>query len=274
MELNIDSELCIKCGECVKDCPYRILEMVDGYPAVNSEREEQCIGCQHCFAICKPGALSIFGLNPEKSLPLKGGFPEADKMKTLMMGRRSVRRYRQEPVDSELLADIFETVRMAPTGMNRRTTVLTVVDDLSVMDELRTRTYRGLRQAIEDGNLPDDMSFFEGFSKAYEENGIDVLFRGAPHFLVTSAPKDNRSGVTDGIIALSYFELLAASNGLGAVWDGLAKWALIAVAPEALELLGLPDNHEPVYAMAFGRPAVKYHRTVQRPGGAVRKVRL
>ncbi len=146
LQLTIDREACIQCGECVADCPYSVIEMVDGYPAVNEEKAGQCIECQHCFAICEPGVLSVFGLNPEDSKSLKGNFPDASKMETLLMGRRSVRRYKDEPVEGALIERIMDTVRAAPTGVNNRGTLYTLVESPIVMAELRTRTYDGLRK--------------------------------------------------------------------------------------------------------------------------------
>lgn len=273
LQFKVDEESCVQCGECAADCPYMIIEMVDGYPAVNEEKAEQCIECQHCFAVCKPGALSIFGLDPSNSVPLKGNFPEASKVETLIMGRRSVRRYRDEPVDPDLIGRIMDVVRHAPTGVNRRTTLLTLVEDPAAMQELKVRTYEGLRAAVEAETLPPGMEFFGGILKAWD-NGVDILYRGAPHFLVASAPTDGPSGQADTLIALSYFELLANSHGLGTVWDGLAKWALLDLAPEAGAMLGIPDDYTVGYMMAFGKPAVRYHRTVQRPGGSIHRVRL
>jgi len=57
---------------------------------------------------------------------------------------------------------------------------------------------------------------------------------------------------------------MASSLGLGAMWDGFAKWALVDIAPKFGARLGIPEAHELVYIMLFGQPAVQYHRTVQR----------
>ncbi|MDC0336395.1 nitroreductase family protein, partial [Pseudodesulfovibrio sp.] len=217
------------------------------------------------------GALSIFGLNPADSTPLKGNYPDPAKVETLMMGRRSTRRYKDEPVDAELLDQIMEVVRNAPTGVNSRSTLFTLVEGPAAMEALRNGTYDGLRKAVETEALPPGLEFFGGILKAWD-NGVDIIYRGAPHFLVTSAPTQGPSGPADTIIAMSYFELLANSHGLGTVWNGLAKWALTVIAPEAGTMLGIPDDHAIGYMMAFGKPAVKYHRTVQRPGGTVNKV--
>jgi nitroreductase/NAD-dependent dihydropyrimidine dehydrogenase PreA subunit len=274
LSLNINQELCTKCGECIRECPVRVLEFQGGVPSVIKEKEAQCIECQHCFTVCKPGALSIFSLDPAQSTPLEGNFPEPEKMKTLMSGRRSVRRYKKEAVDSTLLNNILETVRTAPTGVNRQTTLIHVIDDKEVMDELRRRTYEGIKKALENGTIPAALKAYEGFLGAYEKSGVDIIYRDAPHAIITSAPKSNPSGVTDGVIALSYFEMLASSHGLGTVWDGIAKVALMSVARDAYDLIGIPEDHDLVYVMPFGVPAVKFYRTVQRPGGEVHKVTL
>jgi len=271
LRFSVNQDTCIKCGECVADCINSVIEMVDEFPVVNPEKEGRCIECQHCMAICKPGALSIFGLNPADSIPLKNNYPDPAKVETLMMGRRSTRRYNDEPVDSALLDRIMEVVRNAPTGVNRRQTLFTVVEDRAAMDALRKGTYEGLRKAVDAGSLPPGLEFFSGIADAWD-NGVDILYRGAPHFIVASGPTDGPSTVPDTLIALSYFELLANSHGLGTVWDGLAKWALTAIAPDAAAMLNIPADHTIGYMMAFGKPAVKYHRTVQRPGGTVHKV--
>ena len=67
----------------------------------------------------------------------------------------------------------------------------------------------------------------------------------------------------DCLIALSYFELFAQANGIGTVWNGLAKWAINDLVPATRHLLGIPDDHLIGYVMAFGKPAVQYYRTVQ-----------
>jgi nitroreductase len=61
----------------------------------------------------------------------------------------------------------------------------------------------------------------------------------------------------------SYFELYAQAHGVGTVWDGLAKWAINELVPESRQRLGTPDDHQIGYCMAFGKPAVRYARTVQ-----------
>lgn len=274
LDFTVDREACIQCGECVKDCPYLIIGMgEEGYPEIDPEREEQCIRCQHCFAVCPSGALSILGLDPDESQPIKNGLPDPAALELLMKGRRSTRRYLTEPVDSELIARIMDVVLHAPTGVNRCSNRLTLIEDPAAMEALRSRTYEELRKVVEADALPAGLEFFAGYVKAWDK-GVDVLYRGAPHFLVASAPSDGPSGLADNCIALSYFELLANNYGLGTVWDGLAKWALTVIVPSVAEMLNIPQDHTIGYMMAFGKPAVKYHRTVQRAVGTIDRITL
>ena len=71
---------------------------------------------------------------------------------------------------------------------------------------------------------------------------------------------------------LTYFELLAASMGLGTVWNGMAKWILTTYMPDTLKAMGIPESHAIGYMMSFGKPKVTYQRTVQRIGNAINRV--
>src|SRR5512138_2781635 len=126
LEFNVDAQKCTKCGQCVADCPPRIIAMADGYPAIAPENEASCYRCQHCLAICPTGAVSILGLKPEASRPLAGNFPDPDRLEMLIKGRRSVRHYRDENLDPELLQHLLEVAWYAPTGVNSRQVRFTV----------------------------------------------------------------------------------------------------------------------------------------------------
>ncbi|MDK9707287.1 MAG: nitroreductase family protein [Desulforhopalus sp.] len=271
LQFSVDQELCIGCGECINDCPYGLIEMRDGIPVLSRENEARCLQCQHCFAVCSTGALSILGKKAADSPPL-GPLPTAEQLAGLMKVRRSVRRYSKTPVSKEEIAFLLETVAYAPTAVNNRQVLCTVIEDPAVMDDLRRTTYARLQTLIDTGKFPKGMQYLEDVVVEALQSGKDAIFRGAPHLLVASAPKDSPSPDADCFIALSYFELLAASMGLGALWCGLAKWALAVVLPEVMAKLGLPADHRVGYMMVFGRPAVQYHRTVQRENAHINRV--
>ncbi len=272
LQFCVEKDLCINCGDCAIDCPYGIIEMKGEFPAVNKEREGACIGCQHCFAVCSTGALSILGKKPADSLPLGDNLPSAKQLASLMKSRRSVRRYKKSPVSGAEIAFLLETVAYAPTGVNNRQVLFTVIDNPKIMDSLRRTTYSTLEAIIKNRGLPKGMEFFAAMVVDAIKNGKDTIYRGAPHLLIVSSPQDSPSPEADCHIALTYFELLAASMGLGTLWSGLAKWALTIIAPEILAGLGVPASHRVGYMMVFGRPAVTYHRTVQRDNARINRV--
>jgi nitroreductase/ferredoxin len=272
LQFVVDNELCIGCGECAQDCPMSCIEMKEERPVVNKEGEERCVQCQHCLAVCSTGALSVLGKDPAESPLYENSLPSGEQIITLMKHRRSVRRYKREPVSPEEIATLLKTMAYAPTAVNNRQVMFTVIEDPLVMDALRKEVFSTIDTKVKNGTMPSGMEFYlELIGKAQAE-GKDAIFRGAPHLLIASSPKDSPSPMADGIIALSYFELLAASMGLGALWCGLAKWALMVIAPELLVRFNIPEDHEIVYMMVFGKPAVSYPRSVQRENLFINRV--
>ncbi|WP_319584180.1 nitroreductase family protein [uncultured Pseudodesulfovibrio sp.] len=270
LNFTVDEEKCTRCGECAKDCPTGVIEM-DGLPVVRPGSEVRCIECQHCLAVCKPGALSVFGKDPANSLPLKGMFPDPATMETLVMGRRSVRRYKKEGVDPALIHHLLEVASHAPTAVNGRPVTLTVVDDPDTMDRLRAEVTAAALNLLHTDGFPEGWERIGDYVRGCED-GTDILFRNAPHLLLASAPEGALAPMADCHIVMSYFDLLASSHGLGTVWNGIARALISTILPQFKTRLGIPDDHIVACVMSFGRPAVKYHRTVQRPGGTIRRV--
>ena len=269
LQFVVDEARCTRCGQCVRDCVAQIITQAGAdVPSIRPEDEANCIRCQHCLAVCPAAAVSIFGLRPADSQPLKeDSFPALDKMLALVRGRRSVRQYRDENVDPKLLRQLLEALGNAPTGVNRRALTFSVIDDRDTMLRFRAKAYDMIADAIASGQVPGHYAgFLQEVATAWAEKGEDTIFRGAPHLLAVSAGPDAVCPQEDVALALAYFELTAQCAGLGTVWCGLAKWAMEAV-PELKEATGIPPDSS-YYVMLFGVPAVRYPRTVQRDGAA------
>jgi len=272
LDFTVNTSACTRCGECVADCPARIITMEEGVPTIAADKEASCYRCQHCLAICPTGAVSILGLKPGDSRSLTGAYPDPDQLEMLIKGRRSVRRYRPENLEPELLKRLLDVAWCAPTGMNSRDVLFTVVDDREKLARLRGEVMAGLARLVREVRLPEGMEFFADFVRLWEEKQVDILFRGAPHLLIASAPRQGACPVPDCLIALSYFELFAQSLGVGTVWNGLTKWAINDLLPETLQRLGIPEDHVIGYVMSFGKPAISYHRTVQHGSANIHRI--
>ncbi len=245
-------------------CPANIIDLVDGYPVISAEKEAGCYRCQHCFTICQPGAISILGLDPGDSRPLNKVLIDPDRFETFIKGRRSIRSYRDEDLDPALLRRLLDVAGHAPSGKNDRKVRFTLIDNKQELGLFREKVVAGLAGLAREKRLPQGQEFFGYFVQLWEEKKIDVIFRGAPHLLIASAPKDAVSPLPDCFIALSYFDLFAQSLGVGTVWCGLAKWVIDDILPGTREFLKIPEDHVIGYGMVFGKPAVQYARTAQR----------
>lgn len=272
VHFKIDEDRCTQCGECEDECPAGVISMA-GYPIMSNE--EGCYRCQHCLAVCPTGAVSILERDPDASTPLAGNMPDPAKLATLIKGRRSVRRYSGKDLPSELIDELLEVSSHAPTGVNAQGVLFTVIREGTVMDIMRDEVMTRLVKLSDAGKLSDGLvGQYLGFAvQAWQEEGKDIIFRGAPHLLVTSSPADAPCPEQDNIIALTTFQLMAHARGVGTVWDGMFMMA-VALCPDLTLKLGIPENHLVGYAMAFGEPAVEYHRTVQRGPAKVNVVNL
>jgi len=273
LAFDVNTDLCTGCESCVLDCPLQVLAMKNGTPAVASERADMCIHCMHCLTICPVGAVSISGFSANDCLDVKG-IPDPQAMETLIRARRSTRKYKDENVEPQVMERLLQVAWQAPTGVNARGVLFTVIDDRDTMARLRDEVMDRLEKQARSNSLPEHLKFFAGFVKTWREKGIDTLFRGAPHLILTSAPKSSPCADQDCVIALSYFELYAHTLGLGTVWDGLARWTFTDLMPDLPGKMGIPADHVLGYVMAFGKPDVTYPRTVPLRPAAVNRVKL
>lgn len=259
----VDQEKCIRCGECVNECPVNILVLGDSVPFVADGRNGDCIGCQHCLAVCPEGAVSVLGLRPEDSYQLNttemASYLQIDR---LLRGRRSVRRYRDEDVATNIIESLLRTAFHAPSGRNDRRLSFSVINRREVMNRFRQQTYDGLSELVKTSDLPSGYEFFVDIVNGWKMYDVDVLFRWAPHLVVATVPVDSPSPEADGIIALSHFEIAAQSVGLGTLWNGLVKMS-VTLLPELKVPLKIPEDNLLVFTMSFGKPEVSYARSVQ-----------
>ncbi len=266
MDFIVDQGKCISCGTCVRDCVTEAIEMRGGVPTVAPRGEKKCIKCQHCLAVCPTGAVSIFGIRPEDCAAVKTP-PRPEEVESLLKFRRSCRHYKHEAVSRDKLDKLEEVVHWAPTGINMRELHFTVVERVEAMDRFRGLVNQRILEAIMNKTLPPGMEELR-LSRPILERGDDLVFRGAPHLIAASARNGCQNGVVDSVIALSQFEVMAQSLGLGTLWCGFALMAFSTLCPEAGKMLGIPEGFTLAYVMLFGEPAVVYpHATRPRPSG-------
>lgn len=262
--LKVDKEKCIHCGKCINDCIAKCLVMdeEENIPCWSANGESRCIKCQHCFAVCPTGALSIHDKKAENSEMVDYNY-NSDEILRLMKSRRSYRKYKQENLDEETMNKLKDMLKWVPTGVNNHRLHFSFVDDMDAMNEFRDYVNTKLVNFINKAPKIFDgvKNKFSRYTKAIQR-GEDVLFRNAPHMVIVSTPLDAPCKDVDPIIALSYFELYAQSLGVATLWCGLA-YSCFKMFPEMCELLEIPENYKLGYVMLFGPRDVDYTRTTQ-----------
>ncbi len=271
LQFTIDETRCTHCGQCAADCLAQIIaQRGERVPRIIPGREEYCMQCQHCLAVCPTGALSILGRNPQDSLPLSAdSFPTLEEMTRFVRGRRSIRQYQDADVNPDPLRQLLTTLAYAPTGGNRRGLTFTVIDDRAVMRQFQQQVMATLAEAAAAGRIPANNGYLQRATTLPPEQAMAIIFRTAPHALIVSASPEAICPQEDIALALAYFESLAQSAGIGTVWWGLLK-VLLENLPELKAALDLPADLY-YYGILFGLPAVRYARTVQRDNAAVIK---
>ena len=230
-----------------------VLRFEDGHPVMVDQTKfgwNGCWRCQHCMAVCPAGAISILGVSPDE-VTEKPSVNVSDDLTKLIRYRRTCRDYRKEEVDSETIDKILDTVSAVPTGGNNQRLEFSVVYTREAMRKL----YK-----IVCGHKMDPL---------FEDNTDDLSalrIYDAPNLFIAHKEVGQRftnGDVVEINIATAYFELLANAYGLGTVMSTYSA-ELISKNKEALRFLGIPENHQFMTVVGFGKPVYEYARGIEK----------
>jgi nitroreductase len=148
------------------------------------------------------------------------------EFRELIQTRYSVRAYKPDPVGEEVLGQVLEAMRLAPSAANRQPYQFIVVRTKSRETALRRIYDRGW----------------------FVQAPLVICACGLPAQNWVRSDGKNYNDV-DVAIAMDHLVLAAADLGLGTCW-------IAAFDPAAArEVLGLPDGVEPVAFTPLGYPA-------------------
>jgi len=251
--LGIDYEKCIKCQECMKDCPTQNFSLGEDQNKIlfNGSR---CILCGHCIAVCPEDAIKyenmkdtalVFESNQDPSELI-----EYEVLHQFLRAKRSIRHYQNKKVPQEIINKVINSMRYAPSGANMRFFRSLIISD----DDKKNLLTDAIINTLESR---DTREHFQGMRM----KGLDPIFFNAPHILIFNSknPWDTRN-VT---IAMTYGMLSAHSLGLGSCWIGFAHGVLQDHPAIARKFTGIETYILGV--MILGYPAVKYFRAPPRP---------
>lgn len=153
-----------------------------------------------------------------------------------ILTRRSVRDYKPEPVDRELMAKVLECGIYAPSAMNLQPWEVRVVDAPDFIEGVTAIAVEQMPQLKEQENFRN-------------------IFRNAPTVAFIACPVESYSGEYDCGLLSQNMMLSAWSLGIGSCCLGSVVPVMNSDAAKAYyERLQLPADYKLMVAIAFGYP--------------------
>jgi len=149
--------------------------------------------------------------------------------------RRSIRKFKDIPIEKEKLDLIIEAGTYAPSGKNKQSAIIIAITNKEILDKLAEIN----RQVI---NLNKKTMY------------------DAPAVLVVLANKDVSTYVHDGCAVIENMLLAAHSLGVGSCWVHRAKEKFeTEEGKEILKSLGIEGNYEGIGHCLLGYPEEEGH---------------
>ena len=155
----------------------------------------------------------------------------------MIIGRRSIRRYKDQLVDRELMEEIIEITRYAPSWTNSQTPRFTLVDNSDVISKFAAEGVKGFTYNIDtlkNATGVAVLSFVEGKSGRTEKYGIEI------------SENPGRWESFDAGIACQTFCLTAYAKGIGTCIFGVIDEAVVAKA------IQLPEGEKVAALIVYG----------------------
>ncbi len=157
-------------------------------------------------------------------------------MKTIFE-RRAVRKYLNIKVSRDVIEQLLDAARMAPSAMNRQPWSFYILTGKGIVDSFSQQITKAAAG-----------HYHLGFVSGVISKNYDV-FHGAPAVVFITAPKDNEWAQLDVGMCAQNFMLAAKSLGLDTCPVGFGKFV---ENTEAVKQLGLSGNEKVLLSITFG----------------------
>jgi nitroreductase/NAD-dependent dihydropyrimidine dehydrogenase PreA subunit len=264
--ITIDEAKCKRDGLCVNECPLLLLAQSapKTVPFANPATEALCIDCGHCVAVCPHGALSHKDMAVDDCPPIKKELMvNPEQIEQFLRSRRSVRAFKAEEVDREVIEKLIDLAHYAPTAHNDQEVewlVISGIDHVKTVAGLAVDSMRDTIDRQPESPLSKNLTMVVG---AWDM-GFDAVARNAPHLVVAHAEYGRTSysdyHPIDCATAIAYLELAAPGYGVGTCWNGMFQSNISRWEP-LKKALGIPEQNRCYAAIMLGYPTVKYYRT-------------
>ena len=288
---RVDESTCTHCGECATICPGEVLELKDKQIVVHTDTPFGCIACGHCMMVCPTGSVQVTGrglsTDDVLAMPAAEDRATADALEALLRSRRSIRHFKDQEVEQELLDKIVEMASSAPMGIPPWDVGCVIVRGRKKVQELAgeiVQAYEGflkifrpwlltlMRPIMGRTKYEQYRHFVRPLAKAYVDDrraGRDSLFYDAPAVLLFH--HSPYAEATDAMIACTYAMVAAESLGLGTtIIGGVAP--IMERDAAMCRKWGIAEGNTPSIAMIIGHQSVRFRKTIRRHFSSVRTI--
>lgn len=179
-----------------------------------------------CFA-------SLFSCNQQQPAQTQTDMKYKNEVIENIMSRRSIRNYKEGAVARETMDEILNCGINAPSGMNRQSWEVRVIDNPETIAR-----FKSLLVASNPDTKPE---------------AVEGCFRGAPTLVfVANDPSYDFSPIDCGLLSENIM-LSAWSLGVGSVCLG-SPIRYLAKSPEAIQMLGFSEGYVPIICIGLGYP--------------------
>lgn len=195
-------------------------------------------------------------------------------MLEFIKSRRSTRKFKSDAVSEELLEQVIEAGRYAPSGGNSQSTHFIVVENKEVLDELAELAKEEFaKMQIEENTYRSLVNSINASRK-----GNYVFHYNCPTLIITANKKDYGNNIADCACALENMMLMANALDLGSVWINQLRWlnenpVIVAKMKE----LGMEDDERVYGALALGyadtEDGLPTRRPLERNGNVVTRIK-
>lgn len=285
--ITIDHDRCKKDGLCARVCPASIFVQREKLTIPELLEVECCIACGQCLAICAHCAISHSEFPSDTISPIQfEGMPTTEQVMALLKPRRSIRAFRDEPLEKVTIEQIIDGARFAPSGHNSQSTEFLVVQDRAVLSQVSALVVDYLRFEIKrfansvfrtlallaDRALAESgLNEIHGFKRMINlyESGADPVLFGAPALLAFHARRTVGFADVNAQLALQNASLVAHSLGIGHFYTGWVVSTCRAPMTSAWNrrmssLIGIPSGNRMHGALALGYPVPRFKNVIER----------
>ena len=281
--MKINYQICQNCRLCVQVCPSKILSVNENKQTYfKEERKHICLECGHCMAVCSTQAITVNSMTYEKDFEQ---IPENNinypKFINFLKTRRSVREFKNKPVEKEKLQQIIEAISTAPFGAENDGISISIITEKSVIKKslpLISKFYRDLKKWFKNPMIRYIIKKKEGIEtfntiknnlmpminlNHYDLSSYNAITRDAPAIIIFHSKPDAEEHTEDAHICNTIAMLTAHSLGLGTTIIGLIGPA-VNKFPKLKDLFKIPQENKVITSIIIGYPKYKYLYSVKR----------